>query len=75
MTIKKAKNIGADDMRILADIIKSHAPGLGFALIVCNVENEIKIGNYISNIHEDFAIKILEKQLEALKNKTTFQTP
>ena len=75
MNNKNVKNTSAADMRQLADLIKDHAPGLGFALIVCDLENEIKVGNYISNIQEDFAIRILEKQLAALRDKTTFSTP
>jgi hypothetical protein len=69
------KKIDGEKMRDLADKLKEQIPGLGFALIVFDFANDAKVGNYISNVREDFMIKALEQQLESLKNGTTFSTP
>ncbi|MDB4919103.1 hypothetical protein [Mucilaginibacter sp.] len=75
--MNKVKNIKIDGkkMRDLADSLKEQIPGLGFALIVFEFENGSKVGNYISNLQEDFMIKALENQLESLKKGQTFSTP
>lgn len=62
-------------MRELADKLKAEIPGSGFALLVYDFENDGKIGNYISNVSDDFMIKALESQLDALKKNKTFLTP
>ncbi len=67
--------INGEKMRDLANNLKKQIPGLGFALIVFDFASDTKVGNYISNVREDFMIKALEQQLEALKRGTTFSTP
>ena len=66
--------VDAKKMRDLADNLKQEIPGFGFALIVFDFENGSKIGNYISNMDQDFMIKALENQLESLKKGRTFPT-
>ncbi len=75
MKSKAVKKIDGQTMRDLADGLKKQIPGIGFALIVFDFENESKIGNYISNVQEEFMIKALEHQLDALRKGNTFSTP
>ena len=75
MKATEVKKIDGQTMRDLADDLKKQIPGAGFALIVFDLENETKVGNYISNVKEEVMIKVLERQLEALKKGNTFSTP
>ncbi|WCT10719.1 hypothetical protein [Mucilaginibacter jinjuensis] len=71
---EKTTKISGEKMRELADYIKANIPGCGFALIAFEVE-EIANANYISNVQDEFMVQTLERQLNSLKNKTTFLTP
>lgn len=75
MKATEVKKIDGQTMRDLADDLKKQIPGAGFALIVFDLENETKVGNYISNVKEEVMIKVLERQLEALRKGDTFSTP
>lgn len=68
-------SIDGNKMRELADQLKAEMPGYGFALLVYDFESNNKIGNYISNVSDDFMIQALESQLNALKRNQTFSTP
>jgi len=70
-----SERIDDEKMRQLADNLKELIPGFGFALIVIDFENEKQIGNYISNVRQDFMVKALEQQLQALKTGETFSNP
>lgn len=61
-------------MRDLADNLKGEIPNCGFALIVFQPDGDNMV-NYISNVSDDFMIKALETQLDALKKNHTFPTP
>jgi hypothetical protein len=75
MDIELMKNkIDAEKMRDLADNMKREIPNCGFALIVFQPDGD-NMANYISNVSDDFMIKALETQLNALKKKQTFPTP
>ncbi|WP_345950875.1 MULTISPECIES: hypothetical protein [unclassified Mucilaginibacter] len=67
--------LNGQKMRDLADYVKSEIPGCGFAIIAFEVENGPKVGNYVSNVQDEFMIKALETQLNALKRGKTFKTP
>jgi hypothetical protein len=71
---KSSAKIDGKKMRDLADNLKEQIPGSGFALIVFDFQSGSKIGNYISNVRDDFMIKALEYQLESLKKGSTFPT-
>jgi flagellar motor switch protein FliG len=66
--------INAEKMRSLADTLKNEIPNCGFALIVFQPDGD-NMANYISNVNDDFMIKALEVQLDALKKNRTFPTP
>lgn len=68
------KKIDGQAMRDLADGLKKQMPGIGFALLVFDFENDSRIANYISNVQEEFMIKALEHQLDALRKGKTFAT-
>lgn len=68
-------SVDGKTMRELADKLKEQMPGYGFALLVYDFNSGDKIGNYISNVGDDFMIQALECQLDALKKKKTFVTP
>jgi hypothetical protein len=57
-------------MAQLADHVKSHIPGCGFAIIAFDIEDGTSQGNYISNVSDEFMIKTLECQLALLKQKS-----
>lgn len=66
--------IGGAEMRELATKVKQQIPGLGFALIVFEV-NKPGMSNYISNCQREDMIKALEETVLRLKGKTDFPTP
>ena len=68
------KNIGAQQMRELANIIQSKIQGLGFALIIFPFEAPA-IGNYISNAVREDMIIAFEELVERWKNNEDFKTP
>jgi hypothetical protein len=68
-------SVDGKKMRELADKLKAEIPGCGFALLVYDFENEGQVGNYIANVSDDFMIKALGSQLDALKKNKTFLTP
>ena len=67
--MKKTDKIKVDNqkMKELADELTTKIPGLGFALIVIDFENEKKTGNYISNVNKGYMVRALENQIIALK--------
>lgn len=71
------KQLDAHGMRLLADLISSAVPGLGFALITFplgeNIENQLV--NYISNGQREDMIKALRELLERWESGTDFMTP
>lgn len=72
-----AKQIDGHGMRLLADMISSVVPGLGFALITFplgeNVKNELV--NYISNGQREDMIKALKELLHRWESGTDYMTP
>lgn len=68
-------SINGEKMRELADALKAQMPGYGFALLVYDFDSGDKVGNYISNVSDEFMIKALECQLDALRKNKTFLTP
>ena len=68
------KQIGGEQMRILAQMIQNKIPGLGFALIVFPFF-ESGISNYISNAVREDMIKALDETVARLKYKKDFMTP
>jgi hypothetical protein len=66
--------IDGEKMRGLAEKVKSEIPNCGFALLVFEPDGENRV-NYVSNVNDEFMIKALENQLNALKNSKTFPTP
>ncbi|WP_448701376.1 hypothetical protein ACFGVR_04245 [Mucilaginibacter sp. AW1-3] len=67
--------IDGQKMRELAELMKNIIPGCGFALIAFDTESSDGFVNYISNVEDDFMIKTLQSQLDALKKGKTFSTP
>lgn len=69
-----AKQIGGQQMRDLATIIKKEIPGLGFALF-CFEFHKPGMSNYISNAQREDMIKALKETIERLENKQDYPTP
>lgn len=69
-----SKQIGANEMRELANTISKSIPGLGFAIIVFEF-NEPGVGNYISNAQRSDMIKAFNEVLSRWKNNEDFTTP
>lgn len=61
-------------MRTIANKLKKEIPGLGFALLIFEV-NKPGMSNYISNCEREDMIKALEETVARLKGKTDFPTP
>lgn len=69
-------NIGAIEMRELANLISPRLKGLGFTLLVYELgDRKGRGGNYISNCVREDMIMALEETVERLKNKQDFKTP
>lgn len=68
------KQIGGAEMREIATMIKNKIPGLGFALLVFQVECP-GMSNYISNCDRGDMIKAMEETLERWKKGQDFPTP
>lgn len=66
--------IGAAEMRKLAEKVKREIPGLGFALIVFEFHKP-GIANYVGNAQRADMIKALEETLARWKNDDVFKTP
>ena len=72
--MKNPNQIGGQQMRDLARMIKKKIPGLGFALLVFKF-HEPGMSNYISNAHREDMIKSLEETVKRWKNNEDFKTP
>lgn len=70
------KTIDGHGMRLLAELIQSAAPGLGFALITFPLNSDSKqLINYISNGQREDMITALKGLLEKWESGTDFMTP
>lgn len=69
-----AKQIGGQEMRDLADKVKKEIPGLGFAILVFEL-NKPGISNYISNAQRPDMIKAMKETIERLEKGQDFTTP
>lgn len=71
-----SKQVGAGEMRQIADGLVKQLPGLAFVLIVFEVgERKGKGGNYISNAERSNMIDALKETVYRLENKQDFTTP
>ena len=72
-----AKQLDGNGMRLLAKLITSVIPGLGFCLVTFEFgekpNNELM--NYISNGNREDMIKALKEMVETLENGTDFMIP
>jgi hypothetical protein len=68
------KQVGGQEMRELAKMIKDQIPGLGFALIVFPFGDN-KLSNYISNAQRPDMIEALEETVIRFKKGQDFPTP
>jgi len=66
--------IDGEGMRQLGRKIKSEIPGLGFCLLVFEMDKP-GIANYISNGHREDMLKALQETLDRLNGKQDFKTP
>lgn len=71
---KMSKQIGGQQMRDIASLIKKKLNGLGFALLVFEFHKP-GMTNYISNAQREDMIKALEETLLRWKNNKDFKTP
>lgn len=63
-------------MRLLAELIQSAAPGLGFALITFPLNGKgNELVNYISNGQREDMIKALKDLLHRWESGTDYMTP
>lgn len=71
------KQLDGHAMRLLAELISSAAPGLGFALITfeLNVDPNNKLVNYISNGQREDMIHALKELLDRWEAGTDYMTP
>jgi hypothetical protein len=64
------KKINNEKMQQIADNLKIQLPGCGFALIAFDIEAGETLGNYVSNVNDEFMIKTLEQQIRILKERS-----
>jgi hypothetical protein len=73
---KKIKQLDGQGMRDLANIIKTFAPGIGFALITFPLNgNSDQLMNYISNGQREDMIHALKELLAKWESGTDYMTP
>jgi len=63
------QKINNEKMQQIADNLKIQLPGCGFALIAFDIEEGATLGNYVSNVNDEFMIKTLEQQIYILKER------
>ncbi len=70
------KQVDGHAMRLLADLIQSAAPGVGFALITFPLNGQSnQLINYISNGQREDMIKALRELLDRWEAGTDYMTP
>lgn len=69
-----AKQIMAQKMRDLGDLVQNEIQGLGYALIIFEFEKPA-ISNYISNANREDMTQALFETAFRLKNDEDFKTP
>lgn len=69
------KQVGAEKMRRLAEVISKEIPGLGFGIVVFEFGETLSPANYVSNAQREDMIKAFEEVLGRWKNNKDFMTP
>jgi len=66
--------IDGEGMRQLGRAVKAAIPGLGFCLLVFEI-NKPGIANYISNGNREDMLQALQETIDRLKENKNFKTP